>query len=249
MNAVPGTLQEGGAIFASTHWSVVVLAAQKESPEAAQAALSKICQAYWPPLYTFLRRRGHPPADAQDLVQGFFVSLLEQNSLRTADRDKGCLRSFLLVSLQHFLANEHDRATALKRGGGQQIVSLDEHYATAEAAVRTNGDADATTSYDRAWAVTLLDRAWEQLRAACAVEGKAQWLNEIKPLLMGGLAPPPNQEQVAVRLNMHPSTLRTALQRLRQRYRETLREEVARTVSSRAEIDEEVAYLYQVLIS
>ena len=249
MNAVPGTLQEGGAIFASTHWSVVLLAAQNESPEAAQAALATICQSYWPPLYTFLRRRGHSPANAQDLVQAFFVNLLEQNSFSHVNRDKGKLRTFLLGSLQHFSANEQDRANALKRGGGQQIVPLDEHYAEAEAAVRTVGDADATVSYDRTWAATLLDQAWECLRTAMATEGKEAWLNEIKPLLLGGPEPTPTQEQVAARLNLHPSTLRTALQRLRQRYRETLRAEVARTVCDASEIDEEVRYLHRVLIS
>ena len=249
MNAVPGTLQEGGAVFASTHWSVVLLAAQNESPEAAQAALATICQSYWPPLYTFLRRRGHSPANAQDLVQAFFVNLLEQNSFGHVNRDKGKLRTFLLGSLQHFLANEHDRASALKRGGGRQIVSLDEHYEEAEAAVRTAGDADATSSYDHTWAATLLDQAWERLRTAMAAEGKEAWLNAVKPLLLGGAEPTLSQEQVAAKLNLHPSTLRTALQRLRQRYREVLRAEVARTVCDASEIDEEVRYLYQVLIS
>ena len=249
MNAVPGTLQGGGAVFASTHWSVVLRAAQDESPQAAQAALAEICQSYWPPLYTFLRRRGHPPANAQDLVQAFFVSLLEQNSLARVNREKGQLRTFLLCSLQHFLANEHDRVTALKRGGGQQIVSLSEHYEEAEAALRTSGDADASTSYDHTWAATLLARAWEQLHAALVAEGKEEWINAVQPLLVGGAETPPNQEQLAAKLGLHPSTLRTALQRLRQRYRETLRAEVARTVSDTAEVDDEVRYLYRVLIS
>ena len=249
MNAVPGTLQEGGAVFASTRWSVVLLAAQNESPEAAQAALAEICRAYWPPLYTFLRRRGHAPANAQDLVQAFFVNLLEQNSLSRVDREKGRLRTYLLGSLQHFLANEHDRATALKRGGGRQIVPLDEHFEEAEAAVRTSGDADASASYDHTWAATLLDRAWEQLRANMAAEGKEAWLNTLKPLLLGGADPLPSQEELADQLRLNASTLRTALQRLRQRYRETLRAEVARTVSSTAEIDDEVRYLYRVLVS
>ena len=249
MNAVPGTLQHGGAVFDSTHWSVVLLAAQNESPEAAQAALGRLCESYWAPLYTFLRRRGHSPANAQDLVQGFFGSLLERNSLSSASREKGRLRSFLLGSLQHFLANEYDRASALKRGGGHQIVPLEEHYEAAEAALRTSGAADATASYDHTWAVTLLNRAWMQLETAFIAEGREQWLNEIKPLLLGGIEPPPNQEQLAAKLKMHPSTLRTSLQRLRQRYRETLRAEVARTVSSPGDIDEEVRYLYRVLIS
>ena len=249
MNAVPGTLQDGGAGFASTHWSVVLRAAQDESPQAAQAALAELCRSYWPPLYTFLRRGGHPPANAQDLVQAFFVNLLEQNTLARADREKGRLRTFLLGSLQNFLANEHDRATALKRGGGRQIISLEEHYEEAEAALRTGGDADASASYDHTWAATLLDRAWAQLHAAMVAEGKEEWINAVKPLLVGGAETPPNQEQLAAKLGMHPSTLRTALQRLRQRYRETLRGEVARTVSDPAEVDEEVRYLYRVLVS
>ena len=138
MKAVPGTLQDGGAAFATTHWSVVLLAAQNESPEAAQAALTTICQAYWPPLYTFLRRRGNPPANAQDLVQAFFANLLEQNSLSRVQRDKGRLRTFLLSALQHFLANEHDRTQTQKRGGGQQIISLEEHFEEAEASLLMN---------------------------------------------------------------------------------------------------------------
>ena len=249
MNAVPGTLQQGGAVFGTTHWSVVLLAAQNECPAAAHAALTTLCQSYWPPLYTFLRRRGHSPANAQDLVQAFFVQLLEYNTLSRARHDKGRLRTFLLGSLQNFLADEHDRASALKRGGGQQIVSLDDHFVEAEAAFHSAGNAGATSSYDQIWAATLLNRAWEHLHAAMAAEGKEQWLNEVKPLLVGGPDAPPNQEQLAAKLNVHPTTLRVSLLRLRQRYREALRAEVARTVSTTAEIDEEVRYLYQVLTS
>ena len=249
MNAVPGTLQGGGAVFGTTHWSVVLLAAQSQSPEAAQAALATLCQSYWPPLYTFLRRRGHPPANAQDLVQAFFAQLLEYNTLSRANHDKGRLRTFLLGSLQNFLADEHDRTHALKRGGGQQIVSLDENFVEAEAALHTVGHADATSSYDQTWAATLLNRTWEQLQTAMVAEGKGQWLNEVKPLLLGGPDAPPNQEQLAAKLNVHPTTLRVSLLRLRQRYRETLRAEVARTVSTSTEIDEEVRYLCRVLTS
>ena len=248
MNAVPGTLQEGGAVFATTHWSVVLLAAQNDSPQAAQAALSTICQSYWPPLYTFLRRRGHPPANAQDLVQAFFAQLLAQHSLRRVQRDKGRLRTFLLGALQHFLANEHDRAQTQKRGGGQPILSLEEHFEEAEASLLLSGE-DQTASYDRNWAATLLDRAWEQLHAAMKAEGKEQWLNEVKPLIWGGAQAPPRQEQLAAKLQVHPSTLRTSLQRLRQRFRETLRAEVARTVSTAEEIDEELRYVCRVLTS
>ena len=116
---VPGTLQEGGASFQTTHWTVVLRARQSESAESAQAALSTFCEAYWPPLYAFLRHRGHSSADAQDLVQGFFAHLLEQNTLTRADQEKGRLRTFLLGSLQNFSFNEYDRARALKRGGSR----------------------------------------------------------------------------------------------------------------------------------
>src|SRR5438477_13219947 len=133
--AIPGTLQEGGASFQTTHWTVVLRASDEESAESAQQALSGFCEAYWPPLYSFLRHRGFSSADAQDLVQGFFAHLLEQNTLNHADQPKGRLRHFLLGSLQNFLYNEYDRARALKRGGGRQIVSIEEHLPEAEAAM------------------------------------------------------------------------------------------------------------------
>ena len=180
VKAIPGTLQEGGAPFRSTHWSVVLLAAQSESPEAAEQAMTRFCHDYWPPLYAFLRRRGHPSADAQDLTQAFFASLLEHKSLGRATREKGRLRTFLLGSLQHFLANEYDRAQMLKRGGGQQIVSLDDHLVEAEAAVSAGGGSDADGDYDQAWAVTLARRAWERLHAAFADEGKGDLLMELE---------------------------------------------------------------------
>jgi RNA polymerase sigma-70 factor (ECF subfamily) len=249
MRDVPGTLHSGGAPFQQTHWSVVHEAAQAESPEAAERALTSFCQAYWPPLYGFLRRRGHRPADAQDLTQAFFAHLLEQNTLSRAAPEKGRLRTFLLGSLQHFLANEHDRATAQKRGGDRQIVSIEDHLVEAEAAVLIGAEQDESCWYDQTWAATLVSRAWERLQAAFASEGKAEWLSELKPFVVGGTPEPPSQEQVAARLNVPLSTLRTWLQRLRQRYRETLRAEVARTVPNSADIDDELHYLYRVLMS
>ena len=249
VKAIPGTLQEGGAPFRSTHWSVVLLAAQSESPEAAEQAMTKFCHDYWPPLYAFLRRRGHPSADAQDLTQAFFASLLEHKTLGRATREKGRLRTYLLGSLQHFLANEYDRAQTLKRGGGQRIVSLDDHLIEAEAAVNVGGDSDASGGYDQAWAVTLARRAWERLHAAFVEEGKGDLLIELKPLVVGGGTTPPDQSEVASRLGLPISTLRTHLQRLRERYRDALRTEVASTVSEAGEVDEELRYLYQLLIA
>ena len=249
VKAIPGTLQEGGAAFRSTHWSVVLLAAQSQSPEAAQQALTRFCADYWPPLYTFLRRRGYSSADAQDLAQAFFASILEQKSLAQATQERGRLRTFLLTSLQHFLANEYDRAQALKRGGGKQIVSLDDYLVEAEAAVSAVGRTDAVSGYDQTWAVTLARRAWERLHADFIEEGRGQLFMELKPLVVGGGTVPPDQSEVAARLKLPISTLRTHVQRLRQRYRDALRTEVASTVSSALEIDEEMHYLLRLLIS
>ena len=248
VRSVPGTLQEGGAAFASTRWDVVLLAAQSQAPEAARAALASFCQSYWPPLYTFLRRRGHPPSDAQDLTQGFLAHLLQQNSLRRADRQQGRLRTFLLGSLQYFLANEADRARTLKRGGGQKIVSMEEHLAEAEAALTATDHLGDTRLYDQAWAATLVGRAWQRLHEALATEGQTRWLEELKPFLTGGATAPPRPQEVAVRLNVPVDTVRSALRRLRTRYRECLREEVALTVSDPAEIEEESNYLFQLLL-
>ncbi len=151
----------------------------------------------------------YPSAEAQDLTQGFFASLLEHNSLGRATREKGRLRTFLLGSLQHFLANEYDRAQTLKRGGGKQIVSLDEHLVEAEAAVSAGGDSDADGGYDQAWAVTLARRAWERLHAAFIEEGKGDLLMELKPLVAGGSTTVPDQSEVAARLGLPIFTLRT----------------------------------------
>ncbi len=249
MKAIPGTLQEGGAPFHTTHWSVVLLAAQSQSLEDARRALTDFCQSYWPPLYAFLRRRGHSPSDAQDLAQGFFAHLLEHDTLSRASREKGRLRTFLLGSLQHFLANEYDHAKRLKRGGGVQIVSMDEHLVEAEALMSASSHGDEGRVYDQSWAVTLMGQAWEHLEAAFAAEGKQSLFEELKPFVVGGTAVPPSQEEVAARLGVPISTLRTWLQRLRQRCREELRAEVARTVSNPAEIDEEMRYLHRLLSS
>ena len=245
---VPGTLQEGGASFQTTHWTVVLRARETESAESAREALSGFCEAYWPPLYSFLRHRGHSSADAQDLVQGFFAHLLEQNTLTRADRQKGRLRTFLLGSLQNFLFNEYDRTRALKRGGGRQIVSIEEHLPEAEAAMLATAHLSDTACYDLVWASNIVARAWQSLENAFVAEGKAEWLEELRPFVAGGSVTPPNQEEAAARLGVPIATLRTWLSRLRQRYRESLRTEVASTVSDPADVDQELQHLYQILV-
>jgi DNA-directed RNA polymerase specialized sigma24 family protein len=245
--AIPGTLQEGGAPFRTTHWSVVQLAAEGQSSESAHQALADFCQAYWAPIYAFLRHRGRSSSDAQDLTQAFFVHLMEYKTLSRANRERGRLRTFLLGSLQNFLANEYDRAQALKRGGGKQILSLDENFAEAEASIRATEGMDGANSFDLTWASSVVKRAGQKLHDAFAAEGKTDWLEEMRPFIAGGSGPPPPQDEVATRLGIPVATLRTAIMRLRQRYREALRSEVASTVSDPAEVDEELQYLYRIL--
>ena len=224
-------------------------ARETESAESAREALSGFCEAYWPPLYSFLRHRGFSSADAQDLVQGFFAYLLEQNTLTRADKQKGRLRTFLLTSLQNFMFNEYDRARALKRGGGRQLVSMEEHLPEAEAAMLATSHLSDARCYDLVWASTIVSRAWQNLQNAFVAESKAEWLEELRPFVAGGSVTPLNQEEAAARLGVPIATLRTWLSRLRQRYRESLRTEVASTVSDPADVDQELHHLYQILMA
>jgi DNA-directed RNA polymerase specialized sigma24 family protein len=243
MKLIPGTLQEGGAGFQSTHWTLVSRARQSDPTETARKALSDFCEAYWPPLYSFVRRRGHASPEAQDLV----VHLLEQNTLIRVESQKGRLRTFLLGSLQNFLYNEYDRAHRLKRGGGHRIVSIDEHLPEAEASMTDSAHLSDLRAYDVIWASNVVKRAWQHLQNAFEAEGKAESLEVLKPFVDGSETTPPDQQQAAKKLGVPIATLRTWLWRLRQRYREALRMEVANTVSDPADVDQELRYLYQIL--
>src|SRR5438445_5038593 len=236
MKPIPGTLQEGGAAFQSTHWTLVLRARRSDPTETARKALSDFCEAYWPPLYSFLRLRGHASPEAQDLVQGFFAHLLEQNTLSRADQKKGRLRTFLLGSLQNFLYNEYDRAHRLKRGGGHRIVSIDEHLPEAEASIMDAAHLIDSRAYDVVCASNIVKRAWQHLQNAFEAEGKAEWLEVLKPFVDGTERTPPNQEEAAEKLGVPIATLRTWLWRLRQRYREALRREGATTASDPADL-------------
>src|SRR5258708_39480238 len=176
MKPIPGTVQEGGAAFQTTHWTLVLRAGHSDPTETARKALSNFCEAYWPPLYSFVRRRGHASAEAQDLVQGFFAHLLEENTLSRADQEKGRLRTFLLGSLQNFLCNEYDRAHRLKRVGGHQIVSIDEHLPQAEASMMDTPHLRDCRGYDLAWASTIVKRAWQHVQNAFEAKGEADAL-------------------------------------------------------------------------
>ena len=233
----------GPDYFATTHWSVV-LTAQRSDSTHAQAALSKLCQTYWYPLYAFVRRQGHRPHDAQDLTQEFFARLLAKNYLADVGREKGKFRSFLLTALKHFLANEWDRARAVKRGGGQVFLSLDE----IESRYRLE-PADSVTAeriYERRWALTLLEQVMKRLRAEHAQAGKAEFYEQLKGCLTVEKVAA-SYADLAARLHMTEGAIKVAIHRLRQRYREVLRDEIAQTVSSPAEVEEEIRHLFAAL--
>jgi DNA-directed RNA polymerase specialized sigma24 family protein len=240
-------LQEGGAPFQTTHWTVVLQASGAESEESRRKALAMFSEAYWPPIYTFVRRRGYSPADAQDIVQGFFVHLFEQNTLSRADQEKGRLRTFLLGSLQNFLLKQRERMAALKRGAGQQFVSFDELLPQAEAAMLATSHLNDVNSYDTAWASSIVTRAWKKVRDRLAAEGNREWVDELQACVAGGTANAPNQEEMAKRMSTSVENFRVWLSRLRQTYRHALRAEVASTVSDPMEIDDELHYVYRIL--
>jgi len=225
----------------------VLQAGRAEAEEATRQALAAFTEAYWAPLYTFVRRRGYAPADAQDTVQAFFEHLLEHNTLSRADQEKGRLRTFLLGSLQNFLLKQHERMRALKRGGAHQFVSFDELVPQAEAAMLATSHLSDANSYDVAWASSVVTRAWKNVRDRFAAEGKREWVDELRPFVAGGTGSPPNQQEVAKRLGTSVENFRVALSRLRQTYRHALRAEVASTVSDPTEIDDELHYVYRIL--
>lgn len=247
MKAVPGTVQDGGASFVTTHWSLI--AACTHGSETADEALAQLCRDYWPPLYSFVRRRGYSPADAQDLVQGFFAFLLETRVYAKTDRNKGKFRSFLLASLKHYMADVWDREHTLKRGGDQSFVSLDERMEVVEK-MYVNESATTTLNeeqaYEQQWATALVARALARVGAEFANGPKTQLFNGLKPFLTGGVGLP-SQTEVAAKLDMPIDTLRSHLSRLRARYRELLREEVARTIAEADDVDEELRHLCRIL--
>ena len=249
VKGIPGTLQDSRAVFATTHWSVV--AACKDGSEKADAALAQLCRDYWPPLYSFVRRRGYSPADAQDLVQGFFAYLLQSKAYVYTNRRKGKFRSFLLASLKHYIADVWDRQQAVKRGGDYEFVLLDEKIHAVETLYAREGRGvrmtfDEEQRYEQSWATSLVARALERIEAEFGNGLKARLFSELKPFLTGGVGLP-SQEEVATRLDIPVETLRSHLSRLRARYRELLREEVARTIGVAEDVDEELHHLCAIL--
>jgi len=236
---------EGGPVFVTTHWSVVLSARRKDSPQSA-AALETLCRTYWYPLYAYVRRQGHSPPDAQDLTQEFFARLLQKDYLKAAAREKGRFRTFLIVALKRFLANEWDRLRAQKRGGGQPLLSLDTELAEQRYRVEPAEGATAEKIFERRWALTLLDRTMTRLREEFAAARKVGDFDRLKACLTAERGEI-SYAKIAAALGMSEGTARVAVHRLRKRFREVFREEIAHTVSTPEEIEEEVRYLMSVL--
>ena len=243
----PGSDRSSGerGPFVTTHWSAVVAAGRSDSSRA-QAALASLCESYWYPLYAYVRRQGYSPEDAQDLTQAFFARLLEGQWIGRADREKGKFRSFLLSALKCFLSDEWDRARAKKRGGGVSPLPL--QFDTAETRYG-HEPADHTTPeqlYERRWALALLEEVLRRLAQEYTQDGKANAFAELNPCLVGDRAALPYAE-LAAKLGLSESAVKSIAHRMRLRYRELLREEIANTVDNPAEVDEELQYLFTIL--
>ena len=233
----------GGGVFATTRWSVV-LAAQGRSP-AAQEALETLCRTYWRPVYSFIRREGTRPEEAEDLTQSFFAMLLQRRDFDAVRKEKGRLRSYLLTSLKHFLTNERKRARAIKRGEGRRSIPLDHHegeFAGFEPADRSTAD----QIYERRWAWALMDQVMSRLGDEYRTAGNVVLFERLKALLTDE-ADRPSQAQIANELAMTENAVNQAFHRLRERYRRMLREEVAHTVIAPGDIEDELRHLIAVL--
>lgn len=234
-----------GSRFATTHWSVV-LAAGRETSAQAHQALTTLCETYWYPLYAYVRRRGYSAEDARDLTQGFFAALLEKGYVRAADRERGRFRSFLLVALKRFVSMEWDKAHAQKRGGMQTPISLDARDGERRYALEPAHEWTPEKVYQRRWALTLLHQVLARLESSYADAGKASLFDHLRPFLSGATGAP-SHSQVASELGMTEGAVKVAVHRLRRRYRELLRSEVAQTVADPEEVRDELRLLLAAL--
>jgi RNA polymerase sigma-70 factor (ECF subfamily) len=233
------------SVFVTTHWSVVLAAKDKSSPQSDQA-LEALCRTYWYPLYVFVRRQGHQPADAQDLVQEFFARLLQKDYLQSVERERGRFRTFLIMVLKRFLANEWDRARAQKRGSGQTPLPLDVELAETRFQEEASVDMAADLAFDRHWGVALLDQALEQVRSEHERQGKGREFECLRQYLTVDRETIPYLE-VAVQLGQSEAAVKMAVHRLRRRYRAVFRELIAQTVATPEDVEAEMRHLLQVL--
>jgi len=236
-----------GGLFATTHWSLVVAAGDSQHPEARQA-LAALCETYWSPVYALVRCRGHDPDEARDLTQGFFLKVLDQKSFKVARPDRGRFRAFLRTILRNYLTDERLREEARKRGGDALRLRLDFAETEASLAVELAQRQDPEKAFEIRWAQTLLARALDRLRTELQRSADAERWKRLEPLLTGD-APSGTYKEIATDLEMTESAVKVAVHRLRKRYGEALRAEVAQTVSNPEEVDDEVRYLLTVVDS
>lgn len=229
--------------FRTTLWTTVLAAGKQSSPDS-EAALARLCQIYWRPVYAYIRTRTPSPEQAQDLTQSFFSRFLEKNCVARAERKRGRFRGFLLTSVANFLCDEHDRATSQKRGGGQPLLSLD--LALLEEEREPAVALTPALAFEKRWASSLLDQVMSRLTEEYRASGRSGLFEHFQSHLWGDADSIP-YEQLSKRLGMSSVHLRVAAHRMRQRYRETLREEIAQTVSNPEEIEDEIRYLLQVV--
>lgn len=234
---------KSAAPFPDTSWGMVLAAGHGADANAAFAAL---CRSYWMPIYAALRRKRYAPADAEDLVQGFFLHLIDRNTVSRADPGRGRFRSFLLGALRRFLADDSDREQALKRGGQSIFVPID--IVEAESKLHSDADVQATLElqFDRQWAHTVVANALDALRAEYIDSGQAQFYSILQPCLNPS-AEPPSYATLATQLDRNVGAVKVAVHRLRGRFREVLRREVECTVATARDIEDELAYLRDVL--
>jgi RNA polymerase sigma factor (sigma-70 family) len=242
--APPNPAGHTGTLFTTTRWTMVLDAGASES-SSRQDALAGLCQTYWPPVYAYIRRLGTPAADAQDLTQEFFSRLLAREFFARAEREKGRFRTFLLCSLQNFLRDEHVRAETQKRGGGK-VVSLDELRAEEFYQAEPVENTTAETLFERKWAMTLLEGVLAKLESEFNQTARPGLFAELRQRLWGGTRGEP-AHVLAVRFGITESAIHVMLHRLRARFRELLRAEIAEVVQSPAEIDDEITHLIRVL--
>jgi RNA polymerase sigma factor (sigma-70 family) len=231
--------------FKTTRWTVV-LAAGAAATEDSREALRVLCEQYWYPLYAYLRRTGLDASESEDLVQGFFLRLLEKNVLQAADPRRGRFRSFLLISLKHFVSNEWDRGRAKKRGGASPPISLELSTAEYRYRIEPRDDSTPETAYDRQWAQMVLDHGISRLRAEFRDVGKEALFDHLKRYLTSDADGPPYAETAAA-TGMSEGAVKVAVHRLRRRYRAVLENDIAQTVASPEDVQDEIRYLISII--
>ncbi len=241
-SSATGEPRGADAWFVTTHWSVVLSAQDKDSARSNEA-LEALCRVYWYPLYAYARRVGQSPADAEDLTQGFFARLLEKDYLRAASREKGRFRAFMLTALKRYMANEWDRQHAQKRGGFAPRVTIDLQAAESRLGFEPADPVSADVLFDRQWALALLERTMARLRQEYATSGRAELFNLLQNCLTKEDSALP-YAAIAKRLNLTEAAVKMAVHRLRHRYQELLREEIAQTVSGPGEVEAEIRHLF-----